>query len=126
MGAAAADTAASEATPEAVPTTAAAAVAQEQAAPEMPSASTVEVAALEANATEQAKLDLAAVTASALGNLRGTSGWGHGIFGETCCMCSMHSGWNTVLYAAGDYSNFFGSHAANWWCQQQCEVRCHL
>merc|ERR1712032_330357 len=69
-----------------------------------------EVAGLEANATEQAKLDLANITS--LGNLRGTSGWGHGIFGETCCMCSKHVGWNTVIYAAADYQHYFGSHAA--------------
>jgi len=80
-----------------------------------------------ANATEQAQLDLAtlATSAEASANLRGASGWGHGIFGETCCMCSMHVGWNTVLYGAADYSNFFGGHAAQWWCQQGCEVKCH-
>merc|ERR1712222_284100 len=82
------------------------------------------LAGLEANATERAKLDLANITS--LGNLRGTSGWGHGIFGETCCMCSKHVGWNTVIYAAADYQHYFGSHAASWWCMQQCEVKCHL
>jgi len=87
-----------------------------------------------ANATEQARLDLEAVVAAAAmtsnggggaANLRGTAGWGHGIFGETCCMCSQHFGFTTVLYAAEDYSHFFGGHAANWWCQQECEVKCH-
>jgi len=81
------------------------------------------------NATEQAKLDLEEVmnaTAAASASLRGSSGWGHGIFGETCCMCSVRAGWTTVLYAAADYSNFFGGHAANWWCQQECEVKCHF
>jgi len=87
-----------------------------------------------ANATEQARLDLEAVVAAAAmtssggggaANLRGTAGWGHGIFGETCCMCSQHLGFTTVLYAAEDYSHFFGGHAANWWCQQECEVKCH-
>jgi len=91
---------------------------------QQPPASAAEVAGLEANATEQAKLDLANITS--LGNLRGTSGWGHGIFGETCCMCSKHVGWNTVIYAAADYQHYFGSHAASWWCMQQCEVKCHL
>jgi len=81
-----------------------------------------------ANATEQARANLAALEASgeASANLRGASGWGHGIFGETCCMCSMHVGWNTVLYAAADYSNFFGGHAAQYWCQQQCEAKCYF
>jgi len=84
----------------------------------------------EANATAQARLDLeAAVNASsaeASGQLRGSAGWGHGIFGETCCMCSMHVGFNTVLYAAADYSHFFGGHAAAWYCQRECEVKCHF
>merc|ERR1711933_619485 len=87
-------------------------------------ASAAEVAGLEANATEQAKLDLANITSA--GNLRGTSGWGHGVFGETCCMCSKSVGWNIVLYAAADYQHYFGSHAASWRCTQQCEVKCHL
>merc|ERR1712211_122226 len=72
---------------------------------------------------EQARVEelIAAAAAAAVAtpsnggtNLRGAAGWGHGIFGETCCMCSMHHGFTTVLYAAA------------WWCQSQCEVKCHL
>jgi len=80
-----------------------------------------------ANATEQAMLDLAALAAApgeASAKLRGASGWGHGILGETCCMCSAHVGWNTVLFAAEDYSHFLGGHAAQWWCQRGCEAKC--
>jgi len=72
------------------------------------------------NATEQAKLDLEWLEASAA-----SSGWwGHGIFGETCCMCSKHFGRTTILYAAEDYSHFFGGHGAFWRCQHQCEYKC--
>jgi len=137
---------ASAAALEATPAAAAEATVPDQAAPEMPDAMGAEVevpdaigaevsssaaaeeAALMANATEQAKLDLAAISASAsgAGNLRGASGWGHGIFGETCCMCSKRVGFLTVLYAAADYSNFYGGHAANYWCQQSCEIKCHF
>merc|ERR1712061_714708 len=79
----------------------------------------------EANATEQAKLDLANITSA--GNLRGTSGWGHGILGETCCMCSKHVGWNTVLYAAADYRHYgWWAYSAKEECMQQCDVKCHL
>jgi hypothetical protein len=88
-----------------------------QAETPQPDASTEEVGA---NATEQAKLDLAGLEASAA-----SSGWwGHGIFGETCCMCSKHFGRTTILYAAEDYSHLFGGHNAFWRCQHQCEYKC--
>jgi len=87
----------------------------------------VDVKGLEANATEQAKQDLGDLRsfAAAGASLRGTSTWGHGIFGETCCMCSMHFGRNALLYAAEDYSHFFGGHNAFWRCQNSCESKCH-
>jgi len=59
------------------------------------------------------------------GNLRGTLGQGRAIFRDTCCMCSMQSEGHTVLYAAGDYTQSLGAHAANTWCQQGCEAKCH-
>eukprot|EP00932_Pfiesteria_piscicida_P007209 SRR837773.17214.p2 GENE.SRR837773.17214~~SRR837773.17214.p2 ORF type:complete len:212 (+),score=55.30 SRR837773.17214:47-637(+) len=82
------------------------------------------------NVTLQAKQDLATIAAGdSSGSLRGavsaTAGWGHGIFGETCCMCSMHWGLRTVLYAAEDYTNFFGAHNAMWRCQHGCEEKCY-
>jgi hypothetical protein len=82
---------------------------------------------VDANATERAKQDLGDLQASAAAgaSLRGASTWGHGIFGETCCMCSMHFGRNTLLYAAEDYSHFFGGHNAFWRCQHSCESKCH-
>jgi len=85
-----------------------------------------DVPLLEANATEQARMDLEAIAAAGGSNLRGAVGWGHGIFGETCCMCSTHVGFTTVLYAAEDYSNFWGGHNAKWRCQSQCEMKCHF
>jgi len=81
------------------------------------------------NATEIALADLAAVE-SAMGqevqasSLRGW--WGHGKKGETCCMCSKHVGFTTLLYAAGDYSHRYGKHSARWRCNQVCELQCHL
>jgi hypothetical protein len=96
---------------------------------ESPAASEAEAAPVAVNGTAQAEMGLAAIAASSAGNLRGavavSAGWGHGIFGETCCMCSMHMGFKTMLYAAGDYSNFFGSHNARWWCEAGCESKCH-
>jgi hypothetical protein len=87
-------------------------------------------AAAAANATEQARLDLEAVfNASELfpssANLRGSGWWGHGVSGETCCMCSRRWGWTTILYAAEDYSHSYGVHSALWQCQHSCEVECH-
>ena len=116
--------------------TSAAPVAAAPEVPQAPAPAAAEASSIqEANATEQASVEelIAAAAAAAAAtpsngsaNLRGAAGWGHGIFGETCCMCSMHHGFTTVLYAAADYSHLFGGHAANWWCQSQCEVKCHL
>jgi len=78
------------------------------------------------NATEQAKLELAGLESSAAANLRGASGWGHGIFGETCCMCYRHFGHDTVLFAGEDYWHVFGGHSALWRCQHQCEYKCRM
>jgi len=115
---------------------------QEQAAdgveaPEAPSAAAARdeaangeaASAAVATAMAQARLDLAAAvnaSAEASSHLRGSTGWRHGIPGETCCMCSMHVGFNTVLYAAADYSHFFTGHAADWQCQRECEMKCHI
>jgi len=88
-------------------------------------------AAAAANATEQARLDLEAVVSASeaavsSASLRGSSGWwGHGVSGETCCMCSRHEGWTTVLYAAEDYSYSHGVHSALWECQHECEHKCY-
>merc|ERR1719277_1215404 len=86
-------------------------------------------AAAAANATEQARLDLEAVLnaselAASSANLRGSGWWGHGVFGETCCMCSRRWGRTTILYAAEDYSHFFGGYSALWQCQHSCELEC--
>merc|ERR1712187_981775 len=51
-------------------------------------------------------------------------GWHHGIFGETCCMCSVQNGWSTLLYSAEDYHHFFGGHDAKWRCLHDCPRRC--
>merc|ERR1712087_398357 len=51
-------------------------------------------------------------------------GWQHGIVGETCCMCSVRSGWDTLLYSAEDYSNWFGGHDARWRCEHECASKC--
>mmetsp|Transcript_21801 Transcript_21801/g.54539 ORF Transcript_21801/g.54539 Transcript_21801/m.54539 type:complete len:229 (-) Transcript_21801:63-749(-) len=99
--------------------------ATEQAVDEVPLDA---AAASAANATAQAKLDLAALAALAESSvsLRGASGWwGHGTAGETCCMCSRHVGWTTVLYAAEDYSNKHGFYNAQSRCQNECEEECH-
>jgi len=78
----------------------------------------------------QARADLEAALANVTGTpqvrLRGAAGWGHGIFGETCCMCARQLGFLTVLYAAADYSQFLGSHNAAWWCDLECEGKCLL
>ena len=53
------------------------------------------------------------------------SWWGgRGIFGETCCMCSVQNGWSTLLYSAEDYHHFFGGHDAKWRCLHDCPRRC--
>jgi len=92
-----------------------------------------EAAAL-AEAMVQARQDLESVAANLTtevqvgmqsgANLRGFAAWGHGIFGETCCMCARRFGFNTILYAAADYTQAFGSHAAYWWCNAGCEAKC--
>jgi len=83
-----------------------------------------------AEGVAQAKADLEAtianITAEPQASLRGTAGWGHGIFGEVCCMCARQYGWTTILYAAEDYPQAFGSHAAYWWCNAGCEAKCHF
>lgn len=80
------------------------------------------------NATDVAMADLEAVAAASQvessASLRGSWWWGHGRQGETCCMCSQHVGFTTLLYAAEDYSHRHGSHSARWWCNQQCGRQC--
>jgi len=131
----------------AAPAPGAAAAGSEAQAPEpgtRPAAPTGEAAAANAtaHATAQAGEDLAAVLAAAgsAGNLRGSAafpppfggsfggwGWGHGVQGETCCMCSRPGfGGQVVLFAAGDYSHVFGSHTALWQCNNACEVQCRF
>merc|ERR1711879_243751 len=51
-------------------------------------------------------------------------GWHHGVFGETCCMCSSWAGHTTVLYSAADYHHWYGSHNAKWQCLHDCPSKC--
>ncbi|CAK9101969.1 unnamed protein product [Durusdinium trenchii] len=54
-------------------------------------------------------------------------GWGHGVVGETCCMCSRRGNWGeTILFAGGDYDHYYGSRSAHQQCDQVCELQCAL
>ena len=53
-------------------------------------------------------------------------GWGHGVTGETCCMCSRSRNGKTQLYAAGDYNHRYGSQSAHEHCDDVCEIQCHF
>merc|ERR1711976_973842 len=76
---------------------------------------------------EQAQRDMQTAMLNSTANSTVASswfGWQHGIVGETCCMCSVRSGWNTLLYSAEDYSNWFGGHNARWRCEHECARKC--
>jgi len=51
-------------------------------------------------------------------------GWHHGIFGETCCMCQVRTGWETLLYSVEDYHHWNGGHSAQWRCLHECPQKC--
>ncbi|CAJ1334368.1 unnamed protein product [Effrenium voratum] len=53
-------------------------------------------------------------------------GWGHGVSGETCCMCTRLNNGKTWLYAAGDYSHAYGSQTAHQHCNQVCSLQCQF
>lgn len=81
------------------------------------------------NVTEEAMVELAEVAAgepTSTPGLRGAAavGWGRGILGETCCMCSRSLGEVTYLFAAGDYRRRFGAQSAYMYCNSVCETQC--
>jgi len=39
-------------------------------------------------------------------------------------MCARQYGWTTILYAAEDYSQAFGSRTALYFCNRNCDVKC--
>ena len=54
-------------------------------------------------------------------------GWGRGVPGETCCMCSRRNRrGRTVLFAAGDYDHFYGKRSAHQQCDRVCDLQCAL
>eukprot|EP00434_Breviolum_minutum_P027232 symbB.v1.2.024083.t1/scaffold2254.1/size86662/2 len=53
-------------------------------------------------------------------------GWGHGVAGETCCMCSKQRRRKTVLFAGGDFDHRYGSQSAHQHCDAVCELQCVL
>ena len=76
---------------------------------------------------EDAQRDIDAAVARSASNSTISSswfGWQHGIGGETCCMCSVQMGSETLLYSAEDYNHWFGSHAARWQCDRECARKC--
>merc|ERR1712137_495464 len=83
------------------------------------------------NSTHEARVEQAQTEMQSAMNLTDNSSvssswfnWQHGIVGETCCMCSIRSGWSTLLYSAEDYSNWFGGHNARWRCEHECARKC--
>ena len=75
----------------------------------------------------QREIDAAVANSNATDNSTLSSafwGWHHGVAGETCCMCAVQNGWETILYSAADYDHWYGSHSAQWECMHECPQRC--
>lgn len=74
----------------------------------------------------QADIEEAITISKGFENMSVSASWWdhHGVSGETCCMCSVHVGYTTILYSAEDYHHWYGSHNAMWKCMHDCKWRC--
>eukprot|EP00434_Breviolum_minutum_P032854 symbB.v1.2.029057.t1/scaffold3142.1/size62523/2 len=60
-----------------------------------------------------------------LGSLRQDNfGWGHGVAGETCCMCYKQFRHKKLMFAGGDWHHHYGNQSAHQHCDAVCEHQC--